>query len=182
MKAVVMRWCATLLLVMLVVFARLSSQADMVTMMGTPSGEETVTLASDTVNQYVRAVSAPSLLVTLQIDGGDIRLSRASVNYLPDSRPRNVTGDSISVVSRAGGAQVATFKFGDATHCFVEEGMGYVRADSRVATVSLALTGAVDEIEVSLSSNGARARFPVGGIVEAFCRDAPNEAICRRIN
>jgi hypothetical protein len=149
-------------------------------------GEMTMTTSSPRAvdprddNAQVLTQSKPGLVITLHIEGAEVRSFEVSVAGLSGSSSAGDQGDEVvRVTGMMGGAKVASMSIPD-QRLNAQEGGGLVINESRTLVGRLVLPSRIDTLEVEIQGAERTQELDVRGAFGEYCEKRADQAICRR--
>lgn len=135
---------------------------------------------ADPLNALVAADTVDGLLLSVTIDGAQVRLDSAQPARVPrtQARPReNLQGDTVTVTGLANGTVVARNVVPD-TVINASEGQGLVRTPRRQIALVLATERALDTVRVEAPATQAVQSLDVRAAYAPYCRAEPRGRWC----
>lgn len=136
----------------------------------------------DPVMRLVADATADGLVLSVTIDGANVRLDAAVLARVPKRQARGdraIEGDFVRATAFAGAQLVATTVVPDNV-INASEGSGLVRTEKRQLSLALAADRPVDTVVIEAPATGARASVDVRPAYARACEADRNSKWCRR--
>jgi len=133
---------------------------------------------NDSVNQWVLQQTTLGFVASLLVDGKSMTVQRVIVTRVAKARPANGKGDTVLAVGLRDGREVVRVTIQDPLYSIVEHS-GLVRNDRRQIIVALPTEQRLDQIDITLSANGASAKIDARPAIVEFCRAQPTSSFCQ---
>jgi hypothetical protein len=132
----------------------------------------------DRVNVTTQLTTAPSLIVTLEIDGNNVVLSDAQIKRAPKTSQRAKPGPTLTLSTYNGAQSVGTITITDPIITAQEEG-GLVTMEKRSVFAAVPMSTPATEVEVRSSENFFPAkRFDVSAQMDRYCAQYGQDDFC----
>jgi hypothetical protein len=122
---------------------------------------------------------APSLVLTIEVDGDTATLLDARVLMMRATAPRHSEGEQVVLRGLSAGQPVSTVAVPD-QKLNVQEGGGLVMQERRTLTAAIPMPQRLDAVEVLIPGAAAASRLDVREQVSSFCRQYATSEGCER--